>query len=206
MSEPVRPSTIADPRALAAALRVTARSRRVRVVVAFGLALVLTQLTRHADDRAAEMERAWEPAAEVWVATTPIEAGTLLTDANTAPRRLPSVALPTDAVTASPTGRRSAVALAEGEILRDDRLGGGGPIASQLHPDEGIVTLSADAAHLAPGDTVDLYALLTGDVVARRARVIEVDTGIAVVAVPRTVLSAVVRTFTTGDVIAVLVG
>lgn len=206
MSEPVRPPAIAGPRALVGALRVSARSRRVRVVVALGLTLVLAQVARHADDRAAETQRAWEPSADVWVATTAVDAGTLLTDANTAPRRLPAAALPADAITGSPTGRRSAVDLAPGEILRDARLGGAGPLASQLLPDEGIVTLTADAAHLTAGDTVDLYALLTGDMVARRARVIEVDTGIAVVAVPEAVLPAVVRTFTTGDVIAVLVG
>lgn len=207
MSDPSRPTaSLTDPRTLIGAVRVAGRSRPARLAVALVLALVLAQLGRHADDRAAARERAWEPAADVWVATAAIDAGTLLTDANTAARRLPAIALPADALTTAPEGRRSAVDLAEGEILRDERLGGAGRLASQLRPDEGLVTLGADAAHLSAGDLVDLYALLTGDVVARRARVVDVEEGRALVAVAESVLPAVIRTFTTGEVVAVLVG
>ena len=95
--------------------------------------------------------------------------------------------------------------------------GGGGPVpaaprgvspeatlASHLDPDAGAIRLDHQATHLRPGDTVDLYALLTGAIVATGAEVLAVDDGRPIVAVARDEIPAVVRTFTTGDVVAVL--
>ncbi len=52
---------------------------------------------------------------------------------------------------------------------------------------------------------MDLHALLTGAVVATNTRVLEIVEGAPVVAVSDADLDAVMRAFTTGDVVAVLV-
>lgn len=205
MSTPSRPTSTVRPRLLLGAARHATRRRPFRLAVTLLLAAALVHASGRADDRAAARARAWGTTETVWVVAAPVPAGATLGADDVDRRPLPAIALPTDAASDSPIGRRTSVDLATGEIVRDGRLGRGGPLAAQLRDDEGLVTLTAPADHLAAGDHVDLHALLTGDVVARRVRVVQVDAGVAMVAVPLPTLPAVIRTFTTGDVVPVLV-
>lgn len=206
MSEMPRPDSRADVRSIVARVRRFSRRRSGRLVLATVLIGAAVQVVSGLGRDAAETERAWGEIDVVWVATAPVAAGAVITGDTAAPQRLPRIAVPVDAVFDSPLGRRAAVPLAPGEVLREARLGAGGPLAVQLRADEGAIALPSGAPHLRPGDLVDLHALLTGDRVAAAARVLEVEDGIAIVAVADDDLGPVVRTFTTGDVVAVVVG
>lgn len=201
-----RPSLRPDPSNIVAWIRLASRRRPGRVALAAALALGAFQVNARAEDRAERARRAWGEHETVWVATSPIDAGAVIHPDAVAPRQLPRAALPDDAATSSPVGRRTAVALAAGESIRSARLAGRGPIAAQLADDEGAIGLTVAAPHVVPGDIVDLHSQLTGERVAAGARVLRVDDDVPVVAVAEADLAALVRTFTTGDVVAVVVG
>ena len=142
----------------------------------------------------------------MWVTIAPVDAGETLHSELVASRELPLITLPDDAARTSPEGRRSTVGRAAGEILRVGRLADGTGLAALVPPGHGAVSLREPADHLAAGNLVDLHALLTGAVVATNTRVLEIVEGAPVVAVSDADLDAVMRAFTTGDVVAVLVG
>ena len=123
-------------------------------------------------------------------------------------RSLPPVALPADPATAPPFGRRLRDGMAAGEILRDGRLQNSvsSETGALVGDGRGAVALISSTPHLEPGDRVDLYALLSGEIVAEHAEVIAVTDGMAVVAVDDDALADVILAFTTGDVVPVLVG
>ena len=70
----------------------------------------------------------------------------------------------------------------------------------------GGIALSTRAPHLEIGDRVDLYGLIDGDLVAADARVVDLTDDMPVVTVADHEIGAVIRAFTTGDVVPVLTG
>jgi SAF domain-containing protein len=194
-----------DPAAVRLAIR---RSRWPRVVLVLVVAILVGGYLDRAAGEAAEAADAWAPLTDAWVAATDLEAGITIGPADVVRRSLPAIALPRDPVRESPVGRRLHDDLVAGEIVRDGRLtdGAAGPLAARLPGGTGGVRLLSPAPHLAAGDVVDLYALLSGEQVARGAEVISVDDGMPTVAIATNELPAVVRSFTTGDVVPVLVG
>jgi hypothetical protein len=207
MPELIRPDTRwrPDPAAVRLAMR---RSRWPRIILVLIVAFVVGGYLDRAAGEATEAADAWAPLTDVWVAAGDLEAGIALEPADLVRRSLPAVALPRDPVRESPVGRRLHDGLVAGEVVRDGRLADGatGPLAARLPEGAGGVRLLNPAPHLAAGDVVDLYALLSGERVARGAEVISMDDGLPTVAIAAGELPAVVRAFTTGDVIPVLVG
>lgn len=193
-----------DPGALRGIVR---RSRRLRVALVMLGALAAGLSVDLALDRAERARARWEPAVTVWVAHRDVAAGTRLGSDDVGPTALPVAALPADAATVDPAGRRTSVDLAPGEIVREARLREtAGATAAGLPAGTGAVALPAPAPHLTPGDVVDLLALLDGRRVATAAVVVAVVDDHPVVAVADDDLASVVATFTTGDVVPVLVG
>jgi pilus assembly protein CpaB len=207
MPELTRPDTRwrPDPAALRLAIR---RSRWPRVVLVLIVAMGVGGYLDRTVGEAAEAAEAWAPLTDTWVAATDLAAGITLGPADVVRRPLPAAALPRDPVRESPVGRRLHDDLVAGEVVRDGRLADGatGPLAARLPEGAGGVRLLSPAPHLAAGDVVDLYALLNGERVARGAEVISMDDDLPTVAVAGAELPAVVRAFTTGDVVPVLVG
>ena len=158
--------------------------------------------------RAVALRDQWGPTTTAWVAVDDLDAGHLLVDGDVTSALLPPSAVPTDAATGSPLGHRLADPMGEGEIVRLGRLRGGeeSVTSSRVGPTRGAVPLSTAAPHLEVGDRVDLFALLDGASVATDAEVVSMVDGIPVVAVERADLSAVIRAFSLGDVVPVLVG
>ncbi len=182
--------------------------RRTRLLVT-GLLVAAAWWAIQAEHRRAEnAAAAWGPATIVWVAATDLDAGHLLASPDLIERTLPPGALPADVVTEPPLGQRLVDAVGQGEILREARVDGVGSSAngSVVGDGRGAVRLSLPTPHLQPGDHVDLYGLVTGSIVASRAEVIAVVDEIAVVAVAEEVLGDLIRAFTSGDVVPVLVG
>jgi len=165
-------------------------------------------MVRGEHERIRAIEASWGESRLTWVANREVGAGDAIGDADVVSRELPLAALPDDAAIDSPVGQRLTEAVATGEIIRTGRLSdrAASETASQVEVGHGALALTSAAPHLEPGDRVDLYALLTGEVVARNARVIRVVDGQPVVTVEQRSLAAVIVAFTTGDVVPVLVG
>lgn len=159
-------------------------------------------------DRTAEVRSRWATTTPVWVAGSDLDAGHLLREEDLVSRRLPPAALPTDAAHEPPFGRRLRDSLGEGEIVRLGRLddSAGSANGSRVGTDRGAIALNSMADHLTIGDRVDLFGLLDGHVVAADAHVIDMADGFPVVAVDVADLPAVIRAFSIGDVVPVLVG
>ena len=184
------------------------RSRWPRIVLVVVVAIVVGGYLDRAAGNATEAANAWVVDDDIWVVTTDLDAGATIGPADVIRRSLPATALPRDATRESPVGQRLRDDLVTGEIVRTGRLADTamGPLAARLPADSGGVRLLTPAPHLNPGDLVDLYALLSGERVARRAEVVAVDEGLPTVAIATAELAAVVRSFTTGDVVPVVVG
>jgi hypothetical protein len=184
------------------------RSRWPRLLLALALALSAGALLDQARRDAVTAENSWTPAADVWVMTADLEAGVTIGPVDVVARSLPSAALPRDPVRESPVGLRLRDGVAAGEILRLGRIAdsSAGVLASQLPAGSAGLQLPGATTHLGIGDVIDLYALLTGERVATGAEVIAINDGLPTVAIATADLPAVVRTFTTGDVVPVVVG
>lgn len=191
-----------------AVVRRVRHDRRTRPVVALVL-VALSLIGAGAEhDRLRTARQEWGPATTTWIARDALAAGHLLAEVDVVARRLPPVAVPVDAVAESPVGRRLTEAVGAGEVLQNTRLSDGGTSAngSRVGNGRGAVALSTTPTPLDVGDVVDLYALLDGTIVATGAEVIAVTDQIPLVAVDHDDLGAVIRSFSLGDVVPVLVG
>jgi len=126
--------------------------------VALTTGLTVSGLTGRAAARAAELGGLQEVA----VAARPVAAGTALTPADVAVRRLPVALLPDSPRARSARGRVALVDLAEGEVLLAARLGpeGVSGAAALLPPGARALAVPADGAGLplGIGDRVDVLA------------------------------------------------
>ncbi|MEZ5247540.1 MAG: SAF domain-containing protein [Acidimicrobiales bacterium] len=173
--------------------------------------LILASLValRAEHQAAARLRAEWGPHVAAWTVVTDLESGHVLAESDLVTRLLPPAALPADAVTVAPVGGRLLDSVGEGEIVRAGRVDGVDEASdgSHLGSGRGAVALSSAAPHLEVGDRVDLYGLLDGDLVAAGAVVVDVtDDRVPVVAVDDGDLPAVIRAFTTGDVVPVVTG
>jgi Flp pilus assembly protein CpaB len=171
------------------------------------LLIVASIVLLRAEQRgAAALRDQWGPTVTAWTVVADLDSGHVLGQGDLAMRRLPPAALPADAVATAPYGRRLLDPVGEGEIVRAGRVDGGdpGPSGSRLGSGRGAVALTMPAPHLEIGDRVDLYGLLDGDIVAADAEVVDVTHEVPVVAVDDRDLPAVIRAFTTGDVVPVV--
>jgi len=164
-------------------------------------------MLRSEHQRVAAAENLWGDRHSVWIATSTIEAGQVIRTADVVRRDLPLASLPADAANDSPVGRRLRDTVISGEIIRSGRLSdnNSSETASQVGAGRGAIALAVAAPHLEPGDRVDLYALLSGELVAADARVIRVIDERPVIAIEQASIRAVIQAFTMGDVVPVLV-
>ncbi len=210
VNDPRRPAPPPTRRVISSLVVLAARRYHlIRWAVAGSAVLVLTLSVTNARARATAAESRWADLRTVWVATSDLGAGGLLTDSDTHRVELPMAAIPRDASTTSPIGRRLHDDLAEGEILRDGRLAdtSASEAAALLGPRSRGVTLRIDdGGGLVVGDRVDLLALVDGRPLAANAVVVATDDrGWATFSVPEGRVSAVVREISAGGVIPVLV-
>ena len=189
-------------------IRSLRHDRRTRPVVATLLILLSIVGLRAEHRSAAAVRDEWGPIVTAWIVVTDLETGHVLSEHDVVSRRLPPAALPADAVAVAPHGRRLLDPVGEGEIVRVGRVDGGDPLTggSRVGQGRGAVALSAPSPHLEIGDRVDLYGLFDGDIVASDAEVVDLADGVPVVAVDDHDLPAVIRAFTTGDVVPVVKG
>ena len=193
-----------DLTALRAGLRQSRVPRWLLVVV---LALTAGVGYGQVHRAAVAAEAAWRPTSPAWVVVEDLTAGAVIGPADVESRLLPAAMLPRDARTTSPIGLRLRDSVVRGEIIRTGRLSeaASGSLGAQLPPGTAGMRLTDPTPHLSVGDTVDLYALLGGERVAERARVLMIDEGTATVALPEIFVPDVVRALTTGDVVPVVV-
>jgi Flp pilus assembly protein CpaB len=128
---------------------------------------------------------------------------------------LPAVARPADALSEAPVGAALAAAVFAGEPLVAGRVAPSGvsALAASLPPGHRGVALPVDAATppLQPGDIVELHSTTIDDAGAARrastgtARVLAVEEGSLVVAVPVPSVDGLVAALAHGPVVAVLV-
>jgi hypothetical protein len=180
------------------ALRHQWRTRRwPRLAVAAGLIIIATQPLVAAQRQSESVAAGWAEA-EAWVVRDEIAAGAAISAAAVARLPVPRLLRPVDAVTESPIGQSTGVRLVAGEIVRATDL------ATMPHG-TGAIELQVPAGHLAIGDTVDLYDLLSGDPVATGATVIDLQDQHPTIAIATGEVGAVVRSLTNGEVVPVLV-
>ena len=196
------------PAVTTAPWRAARHHRHARSVIA-ALLIVASLVGLRAEHRRNDALRdAWGRSVTVWTAAADLDAGHVLTGDDLVARSLPPAALPDDPATDAPHGHRLVDAVGRGEILRVGRIQGDDPAVdgSRVATGRGGIALSAPAPHLELGDRVDLYGLLDGDRVAAGARVVDLTDGVPVVTVADHEIGAVIRAFTTGDVVPVLTG
>jgi len=181
----------------------------VRWGVAGVAVLILVMSVTNARERATAAESRWTDVRTVWVASSDIEAGRLITDSEIRSTELPLAALPLDASISSPAGRRLRDDMAQGEVIRDGRLTEGvtSEAAALLDPHSRGITLQIeDGSVLVVGDRVDLLALIDGRPLAANAVVVATNGGgWAMFSVAESQVSAVVSEITVGGVVPVLV-
>ena len=157
---------------------------------------------------AAALRDEWGPSVTAWTVVTDLDIGHVLSEDDVISRPLHPAALPADAVAVAPHGRRLLDAVGEGEIVRAGRVDGGDSAAggSRVGSGRGAVALSTASPHLEIGDRVDLYDLFDGDIVSTDAEVVGLTDDVPLVAVDEQDIPAVIRAFTTGNVVPVLKG
>lgn len=183
------------------------RSRFPRWLLVVALAVTFGAGYGRVHRDAVTAQDAWRPTSPAWVAATDLSAGAVIGASDVESRLLPAATLPRDVQTKSPIGLRLRETVVRGEIVRTGRLSdaAAGTIGAQLRPGTAAMRLTDPAPHLSIGDTIDLYALLGGERVAERARVLTIDEGNATVAIAEVFVPDVVRALTTGDVVPVIV-
>ncbi len=191
--------------------QVRVRARRVPTWRALGalIATVLVVQTVTAAGRATdEAQAAWAVDGDVWVAERPIDAGSVIGAGDVVRLPAPTALRPVDAAVENPTGDRSRVALAEGEIVRIADLGvaGTGPIAALLAADAHAVTIPVAADIYIVGDLVGLLAILDGRILVDDGIVVSVQPGSITASVRDTEISRVVGELSRGGVEVTLVG
>jgi pilus assembly protein CpaB len=141
-------------------------TRRRRAVVLLGLALVLGGLAASdVSRREAALERRLGPIVPAVVARRDLEAGTQLAAAHLAVRRVPARFAPAAAFPspAELVGRRTAVAVGEGEYLAPGAVGEG-EAAPALRPGERVADVVAVGStdEVVPGGRVDVVVTREG--------------------------------------------
>jgi len=204
-----RPAPLSAGRAATARLIVTTRRWHIiRWGLAAVAALVLAASVTNAQARASAAQERWSNAHTVWVASSEIEAGSVISATDIESLQLPAAAIPIDATTDDPTGLRLSDSVTRGEILRDGRVASNdaGPVAALLQPGNRGLTLQInEGSVLEIGDRVELLALVGGRTLADAAEVIAVDGRWATFSVPADQVSAVVIEIAIGGVMPVLV-
>lgn len=203
----VAPGRPNSPMRTSALMRSLRHDRRTRPAVAALLIFASILGLRAEQARTTAMREQWGPMITAWVAAADFEAGHLLSEGDLEARLLPPAAVPPDAVADPPHGSRLADPVGRGEIVRAARIRGGdiSVNGSRVGPGRGAVALNSAAAHLEVGDRVDLYGLLDGVRVADDTEIITITDGFPVVAIDDSDLAGVIRAFTVGDVVPVLV-
>jgi pilus assembly protein CpaB len=206
-------------------IRLRARGRTTRWVVAVVLAVVAGGLTASTVQRAEEVRAGYGERRTVAVATAELPVGTEIADADVRWVELPVAAIPAGAA-GEPVGRVVSEPIVAGEVVAERRLGGAdldGPIAL-LEPGGRAIALPVDAAipALAVGDRVDVFSPVelvgTGSGaetarsattgarrIAREARVLAIDEQAVTIAVTATEAPAVARAVLDAAVVLALV-
>lgn len=201
------------------------RRALVRRAVALGLALGVAWVVGDELGAARAERTGWGTSARVAVTTRPVGSGDELGPGSVELRDLPVALVPPSALRSIPSGRRTAGAVAEGEVLVAERLRpeGTGRIGSTVGDRDRVaiaVPLGPTATPVEPGDLVDVVApdttattaedagpvTLAGHTVAERATVLQVDDGTATLGVHRSDGSAVADAALGGLVVLVVVG
>jgi Flp pilus assembly protein CpaB len=201
-------------------VRLSRRLRRVlatRPIVYWSLTLALAAGTfavlQRATTDATDARRRWGETRSTLVATRPIAVGDVIGPANAVVRQLPVALLPAGALDTLPDPADPAASvvaaapLAAGEIVTHARLGRGGrsPTAALLGDGHrGVAVAVPGGLPLQAGDGVDVVG--AAGVVARRARVVRVSDGTAVLDVAEADAPAVARAAADGDAVVVLDG
>jgi Flp pilus assembly protein CpaB len=165
--------------------------------------------------RAESSVKAWGERVPTVVMAVDAPAGHRLTAGDMRLVELPAVARPADAFSEAPVGAPLAAAVFAGEPLVAGRVAPDGvsPLAATLPAGHRGVALPIDIAtpHLEPGDVVELHATTIDEAGTARGastgtgRVLAVDEGSLVVAVPVPAVDELVAALAGGPVVAVLV-
>ena len=205
-------------------IRLRARGRTVRWIVAVLLAVVAGAVTASTVQRAEQVRAGYGERRSVPVAAVDLAVGTEIADADVRWVELPVAALPGD-VAGDPVGRVVTEPIVHDEVVAERRLGGAdaaGP-AALVPPDGRALAVPTDATtpQLAVGDRVDAYspaelaiatpaelarAVAGARRVARGARVVAIDDEAVTIAVTSTEAPAVARAVLDGAVVLALAG
>jgi hypothetical protein len=204
-----RPPASASLKSLLA--QAQALSRRVpawRALVALIATILVVQTLTAAGRATNEAQAAWVVDRDVWVAERSIDAGSVIGVGDVVRLPAPTALRPVDAAAENPTGERSRVALAEGEIVRLADLGaiGAGPVAALIATGEHALTVTVAADIYAVGDLVGLVAILDGRILVDDGIVVSVQPGSVTASVRDSEVSRVVGELSRGGVEVTLVG
>ena len=132
---------------------------------AVGLCLAIVWLwSQHLTAQAARQQALWGPSRAVLVANHDLAAGVPLSSRDVKTMRLPTLLVPSEAITSLAGDAVAAVAISRGEPILRTRLGHGGPLAAQLTAGQLAVAIPIPEAHLSlnAGDRVELVATGAG--------------------------------------------
>ncbi|MFL6205218.1 MAG: Flp pilus assembly protein CpaB [Acidimicrobiales bacterium] len=202
----------------ALALRRRPRARRAVIVAVAALSgLAVTGVVQRAEDTAA----AWGTSVPVLVAAHDLDAGDRLDAANTRVEQHPGPLVPDGALSSLPDdGRRLAVAVFEGEVLRLERLAPAGlsTVAARLPPGTRAMAVPVEPGLVPPlglGDRVDVLVALApeaagegppGFALASHVLVVAVDDAAVTIAVPEDTAPRLAVAFGAGAVTLALTG
>lgn len=209
MPDPIRAAAAAPIRRLRGWRIHHRRSRLPRLVLVVAVGLGSGLAVDHALDEAHAARAAWQPGAPVWLLRRDLPAGTVVAADDVALAAVPHHLRPEDATTEDPRGRRLRHPVAAAEILRDARLTDGdrSETAARLGPDRVGLAIEHRGVSLLPGDRVALHALLDGRALTRgQGEVVATGDGQLIVAVDERDVAGVIRSLSTGGVVAVLLG
>lgn len=190
----------------------------LRLVLAVVLALVCGSLVLRATDRAEAAVDRYGRHTTAWVVVADLEPGDVVGAGDVEAESRPASFVPTGAVEADPTGRRTTGALQRGEVVVEHRLAGGDRRGAAALVPAGWRAVAIPALEAAlpveVGQRVDVLAALdpsgtgaSGSVVAEDGVVVHVaDDDTVTVAVTPSQATRVVAALATGLVALALVG
>lgn len=204
-----RPPASASLNSVLARLQVLTRRVPIwRALIALIATILVVQALMAAGRATAEAQADWAIDADVWVAERSIDAGALILAGDVVRQSSPKALRPIDAAVDDPTGERSRVSLAEGEIVRtaDLNSAGAGPVAALIAADQHAITVPVAADIFAVGDLVGLIAILDGRILVDDGRVVSVQPGSITASVGDNEISRVVGELSRGGIEVTLVG
>lgn len=204
-----RPPASASLKSVLARLRVLTRRVPIwRSLTALVAAILVVQAVADAGRATDEAQAVWAIDRDVWVAASSIDAGVLILAGDVVRQPSPKALRPVDAAIDDPTGERSRVSLAEGEIVREADLNsaGAGPIAALLDAGQHAITIPVAVDIYAVGDLVGLVAILDGRVLVDDGIVVSIQAGSITTSVSDDTISQVVGELGRGGLEVTLVG